>query len=865
MTRKQAKPRQQGGTGSGSGPAHRGGGRAGAGAFAPRLVVLLTVLLLVTGPAQGQPIGGACQLSNGTGDGSVQLTVSVVGAFGTNVIDDDEDATYDPVGSIEPATTVYESDLYWGLLGNFLGSAGSQLVDAAFVECTATLARSKFSFQEIDVLLTQSLAAPAGGSALTQTYRITNNGDAPADFTLVRHLDGDLDFDMVINDSGGASSDGRIVFEFDSADNPNAPATFVGIQNSDDQVHDGYTIRRVGFAVQPFPYSELIVGSGGIPAADLDSVAGDSNGDGLTDDPYDVTLSLENRLTIAPGQSGLFVTSTNFGAVAPREALNCNDGADNDADGLIDCADPDCACNDANPCTDDVCDPDSHLCSYPDHSDPCDDGDACTQVDTCQAGACVGASPVVCMPLGQCRDPGVCDPATGECSQPAKPDGTACDDGNACTLGDTCSGGSCRSSTPKNCADGNPCTDDVCNPSTGACSNPPNSAPCNDGNLCTVNDACAGGSCQPGAARICPPDTNGCTDAACDPAGGCTQRPSPDGTRCKTAVGCVRGTCAAGACEPASDCFCDDAADCVDDGDVCNGTESCTGGECVLGAPLACTADDDPCTQAACDPVTGCGQTPAPDGTQCETEGGCTVGTCAAGACTLGASCRCTVDGECNDGNVCNGTETCDVAAGACRAGLPLECNSDANTCTAEVCDRVAGCVSQVTAEEGEECQVDRESGCVSGFCTAAGACVEDPDCNVVFTVAQDVVEIASNAKSATIRTTCSGEPGDQCAAQGFFESPPAAGAQRDASVAVTAAAANCANVTRDTAITKPAKKKIKKSGQAKLKLKLNPIGKCLLRQAGTQGLRVRVSGSVTPKAGGETKLLDILVRVVRR
>ena len=26
----------------------------------------------------------------------------------------------------------------------------------------------------------------------------------------------------------------------------------------------------------------------------------------------------------------------------------------------------------------------------------CDDGNACTQSDTCQAGACAGASPVVC-------------------------------------------------------------------------------------------------------------------------------------------------------------------------------------------------------------------------------------------------------------------------------------------------------------------------------------------------------------------------------------------------------------------------------------------------------------------------------------
>ncbi len=281
-----------------------------------------------------------------------------------------------------------------------------------------------------------------------------------------------------------------------------------------------------------------------------------------------------------------------------------------------------------------------------------------------------------------------------------------------------------------------------------------------------------------------------------------------------------------------------------------------------LPVPGSCD-DGNPCTDDVCDPVNGCTQRPSPNGTQCETAGGCSVGTCAAGACTLGASCRCTLDAECDDSNVCDGTETCDVAAGSCRAGAALSCAQDTNTCTAEVCDPIAGCVSQVTGD-GSACTVDKATGCVTGSC-AAGACVEDPNCNVVITVAQDVVEIAPKAKTATITTTCSGAPGDQCAAQGFFESPPTAGAQRDASIAVTAAAATCAHATRDTAITKAAKKKIKKSGQAKLKLKLNPIGKCLLRQAGAQGLRVRVSGSVTPKAGGETKLLDILVRVVRR
>jgi len=447
------------------------------------------------------------------------------------------------------------------------------------------------------------------------------------------------------------------------------------------------------------------------------------------------------------------------------------------------------------------------------------------------------------------------------CGNGARDSGEECDDGNVLD-GDCCSATCTFEPAGTACTeDGNPCTANVCD-GTGSCHRPLDGS-CDDGDACTIDDRCSNGRCVGGGTIDCD-DGNPCTAGTCDPLDGCTQRPSANGTRCKTAIGCVRGTCAAGTCERSPECACTADANCVNDGDVCNGVETCAAGECVLGAPLECPADDNPCTQAACDPVTGCGQAPVPDGTRCETPGGCTAGTCAGGTCTLGASCPCTLDAECADGNVCNGAETCNVGTGTCEAGPPVPCVPDANTCTLEVCDPTAGgCVSQAT-RDGAACDVEKATGCVTGSC-AAGACVEDPDCNVVFTVAQDVVEIAPNAKSATIKTTCAGEKGDTCTAQGFFESPPAAGAQRDASVAVTAAAVTCDNVTTNTAITKSAKRKIKKSGQAKLKLKLNPIGKCLLRQAGSDGLRVRVSGSVTPKAGGETKLLDILVRVVRR
>ncbi|HEX4824153.1 MAG TPA: VCBS repeat-containing protein [Candidatus Polarisedimenticolaceae bacterium] len=72
----------------------------------------------------------------------------------------------------------------------------------------------------------------------------------------------------------------------------------------------------------------------------------------------------------------------------------------------------------------------------------CDDGNACTRVDTCQAGACVGGSPVDCAAFGCAA--GACDPATGRCEEIAH-DGLTCNDGNACVTGDSCQDGLCVS------------------------------------------------------------------------------------------------------------------------------------------------------------------------------------------------------------------------------------------------------------------------------------------------------------------------------------------------------------------------------------------------------------------------------------
>lgn len=45
---------------------------------------------------------------------------------------------------------------------------------------------------------------------------------------------------------------------------------------------------------------------------------------------------------------------------------------------------------------------------------------------------------VVCTAVDACHEAGACDPATGLCANPEKPNGASCDDGDYCTEGDSC-------------------------------------------------------------------------------------------------------------------------------------------------------------------------------------------------------------------------------------------------------------------------------------------------------------------------------------------------------------------------------------------------------------------------------------------
>src|SRR5262245_11841257 len=131
-------------------------------------------------------------------------------------------------------------------------------------------------------------------------------------------------------------------------------------------------------------------------------------------------------------------------------------------------------CSDGDPCTVDRCIRPGKTCRHIPVADgtSCDDGNACTIGDTCHTGVCTPGTAVQCTATDQCHVAGVCDPTTGACSNPNAPDGVACNDRNLCTQTDTCQGGVCEGMNSIECTAVDAChLVGTCNPSTGICSN----------------------------------------------------------------------------------------------------------------------------------------------------------------------------------------------------------------------------------------------------------------------------------------------------------------------------------------------------------------------------------------------------------
>jgi len=241
---------------------------------------------------------------------------------------------------------------------------------------------------------------------------------------------------------------------------------------------------------------------------------------------------------------------------------------------------------------------------------PCDDGDACTTNDYCVGKTCVGGPPPNCDDANPCTDD-TCNPESG-C---VHTDNTApCDDGNACTAGDQCAGGSCVGGPPLNCDDANPCTDDTCNPESG-CAHTNNTAPCDDGNACTANDTCAEGVCAGSCSAVGPQDPC-CADQACSGTPVC-ETPvcidrdgdgygSPGSTACphpetdcvddpaSDPPACASCSCGYSNCAACARCINPGAAEVAGDGidSNCNGDADCFIATAAFGTPMGGKIDE---------------------------------------------------------------------------------------------------------------------------------------------------------------------------------------------------------------------------------------------------------------------------------
>ena len=436
------------------------------------------------------------------------------------------------------------------------------------------------------------------------------------------------------------------------------------------------------------------------------------------------------------------------------DAGPCEDGdpctvADHCVDGT--CMANPVKCEDDNPCTDNVC-TETGGCEYPSNSALCDDDDPCTLADQCVDGACKG-TPVPCdcqtndecgefedgdlcngtlvcdtaqypykcvvspetivtcpAPEGDnafCLQPH-CEAVTGECSFVPNHEAFLCDNADACTVNTKCVEGTCLGGAQVNCNDGNPCTDDSCDPAEG-CAHANNAAPCTDGDVCTTLDTCNEGECTPGPLLDCD-DGDACNGLeTCDTATGCKaaaplecndNNPCNGIELCDPVDGCQGGDevdCADG--NVCTDDICDPMQGCVhtaltghecEDGNACTELDICQDGLCVGSGVPECD-DDNPCTDNVCDPAQGC-------------------------VTILNKA-------FCDDGDICTTGDHCDL--GDCLSGGELPCDDD-NSCTDDSCEPEVGCEFVPNQGECDDGNVCTEGDvCAGGWCLGGETCGE--------------------------------------------------------------------------------------------------------------------------------------------
>lgn len=411
------------------------------------------------------------------------------------------------------------------------------------------------------------------------------------------------------------------------------------------------------------------------------------------------------------------------------------------------------SCDDGVMCTVDTCNEAAGGCTHTTSDTLCGDGIFCDGVEQCSpaaAGAdargCIAGTVVSCPSDGFACTVEACNEAAGACA--STPDSSTCapgtictaasgdpatgctpgrscttsaecDDGNVCNGAETCVGGGCRAGTNLVCADTVSCTVDSCDPTLG-CQHLATDSICDDHLVCNGIESCSATlGCQAGTAPSCG-DTFSCTADSCsESAGGCVHAPNNaacsngvfcDGVeQCVVGAGCTPGaapTCSDGiacttdACSGATDACVHTAVNAAcDNGLYCDGVETCSATlGCVAGMAVNCNdglaCSDDSCIEAtdSCDHSYNAANCPSGQ-------------VCTASGCAMGRACTGPTASVCDDGQFCNGMETCSSATsvpGTCQPGTVVDCN-DSQTCSTDLCSNaLAMCTYTAWDRDGD-------------------------------------------------------------------------------------------------------------------------------------------------------------------
>lgn len=342
-------------------------------------------------------------------------------------------------------------------------------------------------------------------------------------------------------------------------------------------------------------------------------------------------------------------------------------------------------------------------------SGACDDSDPCNGVEMCGAVTVAGQGGQKCVAgtalanATSCGTGKICVNAacttavcgdgfttgTEECDDADQMDGDGCDNDctfscvstdatRNCTPTDACAGQGTCNNTTHTCTPGTPLTNGASCGSGGYCATGVCTQPtCGNGNL-EPGETCDNGGLNGTVGSGCKAD---CTYVCVNPAADCGAAPT-----------CQRWTCSA-----SNTCLA--VADSAQNGMTCGTNLVCSAGSCASASAI-------------------CGNSITELGEQCDFGSGNGPGTGCETNCTF--SCT-TAPNSCDDGNLCDGAETCGTVTVSgrtgqrCTAGTPLGNGASCGAgriCSAQVCTLSTCGDGFIDGSAGESCEPPNTATC---------------------------------------------------------------------------------------------------------------------------------------------------------